>query len=301
MQLRLAGAEMAARIEKLNSLLTPCRLCPHRCMVDRRQGERGRCGVGAVARVASFGPHFGEEPPLVGRRGSGTVFFSGCNLSCVFCQNYSISQLGEGRQMDAAELAAVFVELGRRGCHNINLVTPTHQAPMIVSALALAQEAGLRLPIVWNCGGFESPEVLRLLDGIVDIYMPDAKYGDDAAAAHYSGGPGYATNLEAVLREMHRQVGDLVVEEGIARSGMLIRHLVLPGGIAASDRVFAAIASLLGRETYLNVMRQYRPCYRASEYPELARRLQPSEYAEAADCARGFGFQQGLPGFENGT
>ncbi len=301
MRLRIAEAEMAVRFEKLAELLSPCRLCPHHCMVDRRQGERGRCGVDAQAKVASFGPHFGEEPPLVGRRGSGTVFFSGCNLSCVFCQNYTISHLGEGQEMDSADLAAVFVELARRGCHNINLVTPTHQAPVIVSALAMAQGVGLKLPIVWNSGGYESPEVLRLLDGIVDIYMPDAKYGDDAAAARYSGSPQYATNLEAVLREMHRQVGDLVIEEGIARRGMLIRHLVLPGGIADSDYVFDLIASHLGQETYLNVMEQYRPCYRADEYPEIAYRLPLSEYAEAVNSAREFGLHRGLPAFEKGT
>jgi len=301
MRLRIAEAEMAARCEKLDELLSPCRLCPHHCMVDRRWGERGRCGVGAGAKVASFGPHFGEEPPLVGRRGSGTVFFSGCNLSCVFCQNYTISQLGEGQQVSTEHLAEIFLGLARRGCHNINLVTPTHQAPVIVSALALARQAGLELPIVWNCGGYESPEVLRLLDGIVDIYMPDAKYGDDAAAARYSGAPEYATNLEAVLCEMHRQVGDLVIEEGIAQRGMLIRHLVLPSGIAASARVFTMIASHLGRNTYLNVMQQYRPCYRADEYPELACRLLPSEYAEAVRSARELGLHRGLPAFENGT
>jgi len=301
MRLRIAEAEMAARCEKLDELLSPCRLCPHHCMVDRRHKERGRCGVGAAAKVASFGPHFGEEPPLVGRRGSGTVFFSGCNLSCVFCQNYTISQLGEGQQVSTEHLAEIFLGLARRGCHNINLVTPTHQAPVIVSALALARQAGLELPIVWNCGGYESPEVLRLLDGIVDIYMPDAKYGDDAAAARYSGAPEYATNLEAVLREMHRQVGDLVIEEGIAQRGMLIRHLVLPGGIAASACVFTMIASHLGQNTYLNVMQQYRPCYRADEYPELACRLLPSEYAEAVNSARELGLHRGLPAFENGT
>ena len=301
MRLRIAEAEMAARCEKLDELLSPCRLCPHHCMVDRRHKERGRCGVGAAAKVASFGPHFGEEPPLVGRRGSGTVFFSGCNLSCVFCQNYTISQLGEGQEVSTEHLAEIFLGLARRGCHNINLVTPTHQAPVIVSALALARQAGLEIPIVWNCGGYESPEVLRLLDGIVDIYMPDAKYGDDAAAARYSGAPEYATNLEAVLLEMHRQVGDLVIEEGTAQRGMLIRHLVLPGGIAASARVFTMIASHLGRNTYLNVMQQYHPCYRADEYPELACRLSPSEYAEAVRSARELGLHRGLPGFENGT
>jgi len=263
-------------------------------MVARRRGERGGCGVGALAKVASFGPHFGEEPPLVGSRGSGTVFFSGCNLSCVFCQNYTTSQLGEGQEMDSADLAVVFVELARRGCHNINLVTPTHQAPVIVSALALAQEAGLELPVVWNCGGYESPEVLRLLDGIVDIYMPDAKYGDDAAAVRYSGAPQYATNLEAVLREMHRQVGDLVIEEGVGQRGMLIRHLVLPGDIAASDRVFEMIVSVLGPETYVNIMDQYRPCHRADEYSELAQPLSALEYVKAVSRARRAGLERGF-------
>jgi len=301
MRVRISEAEMAERIETLDALLSPCRLCPHCCMVDRRHGERGRCGVGVAAKVASFGPHFGEEPPLVGRRGSGTVFFSGCNLSCVFCQNYVISQLGKGEEITTQDLATIFLDLARRGCHNINLVTPTHQAPAIVSALALAEQAGLELPIVWNCGGYESPEVLLLLDGIVDIYMPDVKYGDDAPAARYSGASDYATNLEAVLREMHRQVGDLVIEEGIAQRGLLVRHLVLPGGIAASDRVFELIASRLGRETYVNVMEQYRPCYRADRHPDLARRPALSEYVEAVNAARGRGLNRGLPTFENGT
>lgn len=263
-------------------------------MVDRKQGERGRCGIGVRAKVASYGPHFGEEPPLVGLHGSGTVFFSGCNLACVFCQNYTVSQLREGQEIDTEDLAAIFLELAHRGCHNINLVTPTHQASMIVEALAAAVEAGLEIPVVWNCGGYESIEVLRLLEGIVDIYMPDVKYGDEAAALRYSGAPSYVENMETVLREMHRQVGDLVIERGIAKQGMLIRHLVLPKNLAASKRVFEMIATDLGLGTYLNVMEQYRPCHRASDYRDLARPLSRKEYAEAVTVARKVGLSRGF-------
>ena len=286
---RISETEMAKRVDKLKVLLSPCRLCPHRCMVDRKQGERGRCGVGVRAKVASYGPHFGEEPPLVGLYGSGTVFFSGCNLSCVYCQNYTISQLREGHEVKTEELASIFLELAHRGCHNINLVTPTHQAPMIVEALAVATEAGLEIPIVWNCGGYETVEVLRLLEGIVDIYMPDVKYGDEAAALRYSGAPGYVQNIEAVLHEMHHQLGDLVIERGIAKQGLLVRHLVLPNNLTSSKRVFEMIASVLGPDSYLNVMEQYRPCYKASEYPDLARPLSRKEYAEAVTLARKVG------------
>lgn len=263
-------------------------------MVDRKEGDRGRCGVGARAKVASYGPHFGEEPPLVGLHGSGTVFFSGCNMACVFCQNYTISQLREGWEIDTENLATIFLELARRGCHNINLVTPTHQAPMIVAALAVAMEAGLEIPVVWNCGGYEDIEVLRLLEGIVDIYMPDVKYGDEAAALCYSCAPGYVQNMETVLREMHRQVGDLVIERGIAKQGLLVRHLVLPKNLAASTRVFEMIAADLGLGTYLNVMEQYHPCHRASDYPDLARPLSRKEYAKAVTVARKVGLWRGF-------
>ncbi len=292
--MRISETEIAKRVDKLKVLLSPCRLCPHRCQVDRKLGERGRCGIGVRARVASYGPHFGEEPPLVGLHGSGTVFFSGCNLACVFCQNYTVSQLREGQEIETEDLAAIFLELANRGCHNINLVTPTHQAPMIVEALAAAAEAGLEIPVVWNCGGYESVEVLRLLEGIVDIYMPDVKYGDEAAALRYSGAPRYVENMETVLREMHRQVGDLVIERGIAKQGMLIRHLVLPKNLAASKRVFEMVATDLGLGTYLNVMEQYRPCHRASDYPDLGRPLSRKEYAEAATLARKVGLWRGF-------
>jgi len=300
MRLRLSESEILKRAVKLETILSSCTLCPRCCCVNRGQGERGHCGIGAHAKVASYGPHFGEEAPLVGTHGSGTVFFSGCNLACVYCQNYTISQFKEGRKMEREELAAIFLDLAKCGCHNLNLVTPTHQAPMIVAALGLAREAGLEIPIVWNCGGYESVEVLRLLEGIVDIYMPDVKYGEESAALYYSDALGYVHNIEAVLREMHRQVGDLVIEGGIARHGLLIRHLVLPDGIASSKHVFELIASVVGPGTYLNVMGQYRPCYRADSYPELARPLTKREYLEAVIQARELGLSRALPSVAEG-
>ena len=293
-RVRLSSAELSCREAELARILRSCRLCPQACGADREAGELGRCGIGPGARVASFGPHFGEEGPLVGRYGSGTVFFSGCNLACVFCQNFETSQLREGIELGVRELADVFLSLDRQGCHNLNLVTPTHQAPAIVAALAIAREEGCELPVVWNCGGYESVEVLELLAGVVDIYMPDAKYGDDETALLYSGAAGYARNLGPVLREMHRQVGDLLIERGIARQGLLVRHLILPGGMAGSESVLRMIASALGTRTYVNVMDQYRPAYQALRYPKLARRPSPAEIAQAFSCARALGLVRGL-------
>ncbi len=299
MGVRLAASEILFRAQKLEEILSSCRLCPHRCSIDRWHEGRGRCRVGPRARVASFCPHFGEEEPLVGTRGSGTVFFSGCNLSCVFCQNHSISQGDEGEEVSAEDLAGIFLEIAERGCHNLNLVTPTHQAPVIVRALWIAREAGFELPVVWNCGGYEEVGVLRLLDGIVDIYMPDVKYGDEGAALRYSGAPGYVANMEGVLSEMHRQVGDLAIEGGIARRGLLVRHLVLPTDLAASRRALEQVATALGTKTYLNVMGQYRPSYLAGRYPKLARPVTRAEVAAAVAWARELGFTRGLPSFEN--
>jgi len=291
---RLLTAELSLRAAELARILESCHLCPHACGANRLADEVGRCGIGPGARVATFGPHFGEERPLVGFRGSGTVFFSGCNLACVFCQNFETSQLREGTDLGARELADVFLSLDRQGCHNLNLVTPTHQAPAIVAALAIAREEGCSLPVVWNCGGYESVAILELLKGIVDIYMPDAKYADDETALRYSSAAGYARNLGPVLREMHRQVGDLSIERGIARRGLLIRHLVLPNGMAGSESVLRMIASTLGTTTYVNVMNQYRPAYQAGEYPELARRPSAAEIARAMSCARALGLVRGL-------
>ncbi|MCD5408858.1 radical SAM protein [Candidatus Bipolaricaulota bacterium] len=293
--LGLSAEELRARAEALRELASPCRLCLRECGARRAEGERGSCRAGLTPWVSSFGPHFGEERVLVGRGGSGTIFFTGCNLHCVFCQNYEISQLCQGRKITTEELAAWMLHLQEIGCENINLVTPTHQAPQIVEALALAREEGLRLPIVWNCGGYESVEALKLLSGIVDIYMPDFKYGDSQLAARYSDAPGYFEAAGAALKEMHRQVGDLEVRDGIARRGLLVRHLVLPGGLAGTDRVLRFIAEELSRDTFVNIMAQYYPTYRAWEHPELARRITPGEYRQALELARRLGLSRAGP------
>jgi len=293
--LGLSGKELRARAEALRELASPCRLCPRECHVRRTEGERGSCQAGLRPWVSSFGPHFGEERVLVGRGGSGTIFFTSCNLHCVFCQNYEISQLREGREIPVEELAAWMLHLQEIGCHNINFVTPTHQAPQIVEALALAREEGLKLPIVWNCGGYESVKALRLLDGIVDIYMPDFKYGDSQVAARFSEAPGYFEVARAALKEMHRQVGDLEIRDGIAQRGLLIRHLVLPEGLAGTEKVLRFIAEELSRETFVNIMAQYYPTYKAWQYPELARRITPEEYREALEIARRLGLSRAGP------
>ncbi|UCC11847.1 MAG: radical SAM protein [candidate division WOR-3 bacterium] len=276
-------------INDLYDLLSPCRLCPRGCGVDRLQGEVGDCGAGLEVRISSYHQHFGEEPPLVGIHGSGTIFFAYCNVHCVFCQNYDISQHGLGREVSTDDLAHIMMHLQDRGCHNINLVTPTPWVPQIVKALARAQDAGLSIPVVYNCGGYESVEVLKLLDGIIDIYMPDMKYGDDEHAEKYSGTPRYWDAVTAALREMHRQVGELTVKEGIALRGVLVRHLVLPHTIASSDRCFEFIARELSRQTVVNVMAQYYPTYRATEYTELNRRITVAEFNDAVRALQRYG------------
>lgn len=293
--LNLSASELKERIQALYELASPCRLCPRECGARRDQGERGFCRTGLKPWVASFGPHFGEERELVGRYGSGTIFFSGCNLGCVFCQNFTISQLGEGEEVSVDDLARMMLRLQRLGCHNVNLVTPTHQAPMILEALALAREGGLEIPLVWNCGGYESVEALRLLDGVVDIYMPDFKYGDDEAAARYSAAPDYFARACAALKEMHRQVGDLVVKGGIAVRGLIVRHLVLPTGLAGTERVLRFIRDEISPNTYVNIMAQYYPTHRAWEFPELARRITSEEYKRALSLAQGLGLRRAGP------
>ena len=248
-------------------------------------GETGDCGVARYALISSVGPHFGEERVLVGRRGSGTVFFSGCNLSCMFCHNYEISQLRIGTPTSEEELALVFLEVQDMACHNLNLVSPTHVTPQVIAALRMAREKGFYLPVVWNSGGYERPETLRLLEGLVDIYMPDAKYSDNAIANELSGIEDYWDFCRAALAEMHRQVGDLVVEHGVARRGLLVRHLVLPGGLSGTEEVVKFLAEL-SRDTFLNLMDQYYPCYRARTRPPLDRRITREEYCEALEVAR---------------
>ena len=279
--------ELAGRIESLDRILKECVICPRRCRVDRTAGERGVCGVGTLPVVSSRNPHFGEEPPLVGWGGSGTIFMTYCNLKCVFCQNYDISHLGYGEEVSCGELAAMMLELQESGCHNINFVTPTHQIAQIVRSLPMAVEKGLKLPLVYNCGGYEAVETIRLLDGIFDIYMPDIKYGDDEAAARYSGARDYVERCRESVREMHRQVGDLVVDSrGIAQRGLIIRHLVMPDGVAGTREVMRFIAREISRNSYVNIMDQYRPCFKAFDHPPLDRRITPEEFDEALSIAR---------------
>ncbi len=278
-------------IEQAYALANPCVICPRLCKVDRPAGETGYCGVGALPMVSSAGPHYGEEPPLVGCGGSGTIFFGGCNLGCVFCQNYSISHGREGSPTTPAQIARIMLLLQQRGCENVNFVTPTHVPPWLMEAVRLARLDGLKVPIVYNCGGYERVETLRLLEGTVDIYMPDAKYWDSEQARHYSNAPDYPELMRAALKEMHRQVGDLEIVGGAARRGLLIRHLVMPNNVAGSRGVLDFIAREVSSNSYVNVMEQYRPTYRAHEFPPIARRPTVQEYSEARDHAARLGLR----------
>ncbi|MBN1420035.1 MAG: radical SAM protein [Planctomycetes bacterium] len=289
----LPAAEIAARARAARALLDPCRLCPRRCGARRSRGERGFCRSGALARVSSFGPHFGEEDCIRGTRGSGTVFFAWCNLGCVFCQNWEISHEGEGEEVDAPALAEILRHLARRGCHNWNLVTPTHVVPAILDALSLLAAEGVWLPIVYNSGGYDAVEALALLDGIVAVYMPDFKVNDPGTAAAWLGRADYPEAVRAALREMHRQVGPLAIDAGgIARRGVLVRHLAMPG--LAEDRrsIFRFLAEEISPETYVNIMAQYRPAGDAARIDALRRRPGPEEMTEAYGMARASGLSR---------
>lgn len=289
---RSLGEQLGWRVERAGQALAECRLCGHACGVDRRR-ETGRCRTGVRAVVASYGPHHGEEAVLSGWRGSGTIFFSWCNLGCIYCQNADISQHGEGRELDPQALARLMLALQDQGCHNLNLVSPTHVLPMALEALALASEAGLRLPLVWNTGGYESAEALALVDGVVDIYMPDMKYADEGVGWRLSGAADYPRVNRDAVREMHRQVGDLVVDrDGLAARGVLVRHLVLPQGLAGTAAVARFLAEEVSPDTYLNLMAQYHPCHRAGEHGELGRRITAAEYRAAADACRAVGLRR---------
>lgn len=267
--------------------LASCTLCPRQCRVDRTAGETGICKTGNRAVVASYSPHFGEEEPLVGRHGSGTIFFSHCNLLCRFCQNYEISHLGEGRKISADQLAFIMLELQRRGCHNINLVTPSHAVPQILSALETAVPQGLDLPLVYNTGAYDSVETLKMLSGVVDIYMPDFKFIRSGVAAMAGVPADYADRAETAIMEMHRQVGDLVMDEtGIARRGLLVRHLVLPEDAADTRKIMAFLARKVSPRTRVNIMSQYRPCGTVGSTGPLSRPITPAEYRRALATAR---------------
>lgn len=277
----------------LKKKLSPCELCPFRCGAERARGRLGRCRSGYLPKIASATLHSGEEPPISGERGSGTIFFSGCPLRCAFCQNYPISQYCNGNEISEEELAGEMLELQVKGAHNINLVTPTHFVPQIVSAIRIAADRGLRMPIVYNSGGYEDVEVLKLLEGIVDIYLPDMKYGDDENALKYSGVPHYTAVNRAAIREMFRQVGEPVFgEDGIMIRGLVIRHLVLPYGLSSTERVLEFIASL-SRGIGISLMGQYFPAHRALSIPELMRKITPREYETALELLDRYGLENG--------
>lgn len=285
------SGELGGRAHRAARVLAGCCLCPRACGVDRRAAARGFCRTGARARVASFGPHFGEERCLVGRGGSGAVFFAECNLRCRFCQNDDIALDGRGREVGLEELAGMMLALQARGCENVNLVTPTHVLAPILEALVVAAAGGLSLPLVWNCGGYESATALELLDGVVDIYMPDFKFGDPAWACELCGAPDYPEVAEAALAEMYRQVGPLVVDEcGVARRGVLVRHLVLPGDAARTEAVARRIARAAPGAA-VNAMAQYHPAAGGVGHPVIGRRIAAGEFAAARDLFSGAGLR----------
>jgi len=278
------------KIAAAYEIMLSCEICPHLCRVDRRHGELGLCRTGDRPVVASFGPHFGEENPLVGQHGSGTIFFSHCNLFCIFCQNWEISHGGEGEEIDVEDLAAIMLRLQSQGCHNINFVTPSHQVPMILAALPNAISGGLRLPLVYNTGSYDSLETLKLLEGVIDIYMPDFKFWDDQVAAALCNAPDYPEVARQAFKEMHRQVGDLALDEdGVAYRGLLVRHLVLPDGLAGTKEIMHFLAREISPRTYVNVMGQYRPCGQADHHPSLAKFLSGQEHREALQQSRDAG------------
>ncbi|MGB2907289.1 MAG: radical SAM protein [Candidatus Aminicenantaceae bacterium] len=279
------------RADDLKEIYRNCSLCPRDCRVDRTQKQLGKCQATAKLRISSAFPHFGEERPLVGQKGSGTIFLSHCNLRCIYCQNYTISIEGEGVDIPDERAAAAMLKLQNFGCHNINWVTPTHYLPSLINALTLAVPMGLKIPIVYNTSGYEKLEVLEYLDGVVDIYLPDFKYWDSAMAGKFSSEAyNYPHYARLAFKEMFRQVGDLVVDgKGVAQRGLMVRHLVLPNRAAGTREVLRFIAEELSRTTYVNIMRQYRPEHRAREHKEIDRRLTGAEYAEALAWAREFG------------
>jgi putative pyruvate formate lyase activating enzyme len=288
----LRSGELKRRVQAAYERLHACDFCGRECRVDRYE-QPGACHTGTRAVVSSFGPHMGEEDPLRGYRGSGTIFFAWCNLNCQYCQNYDISQLGHGEEKEPEGIAAMMLALQEQGCHNVNLVSPTHVVAPILAAVLIAAEAGLRLPLVWNTGGYDSLPALGLLAGVVDIYMPDIKYADEGVAYQYSKVKNYPAVNQAAVKEMHRQVGDLVVDEnGVALRGLLVRHLVLPEGLAGTAGIARFLADEISRDTYINVMDQYRPCYKAAELPPLDRRTTRAEYDQALQQAREAGLHR---------
>ncbi len=290
----MQSGELHHRVEQAYDHLQDCDLCARYCHVNRLKTSKGAvCRTDELAVIASYGPHHGEEDPLRGRQGSGTIFFAWCNLRCVFCQNWEISHKGAGREVTPHALAAMMLDLQAQGCHNINFVSPSHVVAQILAAVEIAVQLGLRLPLVYNTGGYDSPEALALLDGVIDIYMPDMKYGDSKHARLYSRVRQYVEVNQAAVLEMHRQVGDLVLDgHGIAQRGLLVRHLVLPGDLSETRAVLSFIAEKISKNTYLNLMDQYHPCYHAFDYPPLDRPISAAEYRRALKFAAIYGLRR---------
>ncbi|MBI4965700.1 MAG: radical SAM protein [Desulfomonile tiedjei] len=281
-----AGA-LSAKVEKAREMLKDCYVCPRNCRVNRLEDETGFCGIGKLAKASSANPHFGEESPLVGSGGSGTIFFTSCNLKCVFCQNYEISHLMEGEDVDTPTLGGVMLGLQRMGCHNINFVTPSHVVPQILEAVNWAAGNGLQVPLVYNTGGYDSVETLQLLDGVVDIYMPDIKFMDPKICKDMMDAEDYPEIVHHAILEMHRQVGDLELDSrGIATRGLLVRHLVMPNELAGTREAMRFLAKEVSANTYVNIMDQYRPCGRAFDQPEINRSVNHQEYVEAIGMAQ---------------
>ena len=289
----LQSGELRSKVVEAYRRLGECSGCAHMCGVNRLEGALGICRTGERAKVSSYGPHLGEENPLRGWRGSGTIFFSRCNLRCQFCQNYDISQSDSGQEVEPEELAATMLELQARGCHNINFVSPSHVVPQILAGVLIAAQAGLQLALVYNTGGYDSLESLELLDGVIDIYMPDMKYASRQIARHYSKIRNYPQVNQAAVKEMHRQVGDLEIDKrGIATRGLLVRHLVLPFRLAGTGKIVQFLAEEISTNTYLNLMDQYRPAHKARQYPKLNRPITIQEYAEAVKLAHAAGLHR---------
>jgi putative pyruvate formate lyase activating enzyme len=288
----LSSGKFCERVEQAYERLSICDVCAWECPVNRRAGMIGVCRTGMRAKVSSYGPHLGEEDPLRGWRGSGTIFLTRCNLRCQYCQNHDISQSDSGSETEPEDIAVMMLELQSRGCHNINFVSPSHVVPQLMAAVMIAAKAGLKIPLVYNTGGYDSIVMLKLLDGIVDIYMPDMKYADSKIARKYSKIRDYPQVNQAAVREMYRQVGDLKLDNrGVATRGLLVRHLVLPNNLAGTDQIVQFLATEISSDTYLNLMDQYRPAYKAHQYPELNRSITHDEYQTAVQMAQKAGIK----------
>lgn len=289
----LKNGELSFRVSHAYEILSSCTLCPQKCNVNRLKGEKGYCGAGNIIEIAYYGPHFGEEPPLSGTKGAGTIFFTHCNLKCLFCQNHQISHEGIGYTRSEEKLAAIMIQLQEIGCHNIDLVTPTHYLPFILKAIQIAATNNLHIPLVYNSGGYESVETLELLDGVIDIYLPDWKFGEEEPGRVYANAPDYPLVCQEALKEMYRQTGDLMMDKnGIARKGTIVRHLVLPNHLANSKKVLSLIHDTLPPSTRVSLMSQYFPKFQAQNHPLLNRPLLPEEYQEIKDLMERFEFEE---------